>query len=437
MFVAQAAADPGAVAVTDGRTTWTFAELDSRTDQLARVLAGHGAGPERIVALALPRSADHIAAILAVMKAGAAYLPLDPDLPESRLTGMLDDARPVLILATDETAATLPPTNFPVLRLDAPADGLPQAEPVAPGPDHPAYVIYTSGSTGRPKGVVVTQRGIANLFHSHRRDLHEVARQRTGLRRLRVGHAWSFSFDASWQPQLWLLDGHALHIADDETRRDPELLAAFIRDRGIDFIEVTPSLLAQMADSGLIGDEGDCPLSVVGFGGEAVPESLWTRLAALSDTEAFNLYGPTEATVDALVGRVRDSATPVVGRPVHESRAYVLDTALRPVPPGVTGELYLSGPGLARGYLGRPELTAERFVADPYATEPGARMYRTGDMARWTEDGQLEFAAAPTTRSRSAATASNSPRSRPRWTPTRASRRPWSCPVNTVPAYGS
>ncbi|MER7644101.1 non-ribosomal peptide synthase/polyketide synthase [Streptomyces sp. NPDC126522] len=392
LFVAQAAADPGAVAVTDGRTTWTFAELDARTDQLARVLAGHGAGPERIVALALPRTADHIAAILAVMKAGAAYLPLDPDLPESRLTGMLDDARPVLILATEETAATLPPTTIPVLRLDAPADGLPEAEPVAPGPDHPAYVIYTSGSTGRPKGVVVAQRGIANLFHSHRHDLHEVARQRTGLRRLRVGHAWSFSFDASWQPQLWLLDGHALHIADDETRRDPELLAAFIRDRGIDFIEVTPSLLAQMADSGLIGDEGDCPLSVVGFGGEAVPESLWTRLAALSDTEAFNLYGPTEATVDALVGRVRDSATPVVGRPVHESRAYVLDTALRPVPPGVTGELYLSGPGLARGYLGRPELTAERFVADPYATQPGARMYRTGDMARWTEDGQLEFA---------------------------------------------
>ncbi|MET7482825.1 non-ribosomal peptide synthase/polyketide synthase [Streptomyces sp. NPDC005538] len=392
LFAAQAAASPDAVAVTDGRTTWTFAELDARAEQLARTLTGHGAGPERIVALALPRTAGHIAAILAVMKAGAAYLPLDPDLPGSRLTGMLEDARPVLILATGETAAALPSTDVPVLRVDTPTDGLPQAEPVAPDPDHPAYVIYTSGSTGRPKGVVVTQRGIANLFHSHRHDLHQVARERTGLRRLRVGHAWSFSFDASWQPQLWLLDGHALHIADDETRRDPELLADFIRGRGIDFIEVTPSLLAQMADSGLIGAEGDCPLSVVGFGGEAVPESLWTRLAALSDTEAFNLYGPTEATVDALVGRVRDSATPVVGRPVHESRAYVLDTALRPVPPGVTGELYLSGPGLARGYLDRPALTAERFVADPYATRPGARMYRTGDLARWTEDGLLEFA---------------------------------------------
>ncbi|MFG3027365.1 non-ribosomal peptide synthase/polyketide synthase [Streptomyces sp. NPDC048253] len=391
LFAAQAAAAPDEVAVTDGSMTWTFAELDARTDRLARILAGHGAGPERIVALALPRTADHIAAILAVMKAGAAYLPLDPDLPGSRLTGMLDDARPVLVLATEETARALPATGIPVLLLDPPADGLPEADPIPPAPDHPAYVIYTSGSTGRPKGVVVTQRGIANLFHSHRHDLHEVARRRTGRRHLRVGHAWSFSFDASWQPQLWLLDGHALHIADDETRRDPELLTAFVRDRGIDFIEVTPSLLAQMADSGLIGPEGDCPLSVVGFGGEAVPPALWARLAALPDTEAVNLYGPTEATVDALVGRVRDSASPVVGRPVHHSRAYVLDTALRPVPPGVTGELYLSGPGLARGYLGRPDLTAERFVADPFGP-PGERMYRTGDLARWTEDGLLEFA---------------------------------------------
>ncbi|MFJ9351606.1 non-ribosomal peptide synthase/polyketide synthase [Streptomyces sp. NPDC101237] len=391
LFAAQAAATPDAVAVTDGRTTWTFAELDARSTELARILAGHGAGPERLVALALPRTAGHIAAVLAVMKAGAAYLPLDPDLPAARLTAMLADARPALLLATSRTVEELPGTETPVLLLDAPAAGLPQAEPIPPGPDHPAYVIYTSGSTGRPKGVVVTQRGIANLFHSHRHDLHDPAKERTGRRHLRVGHAWSFSFDASWQPQLWLLDGHALHIADDETRRDPELLATFVRDHGIDFIEVTPSLLARMADSGLIGPDGDCPLALAGFGGEAVSEALWKRLAALSDTDAVNLYGPTEATVDALVGRVRDSARPVVGRPVHHSRAYVLDTALRPVPPGVTGELYLSGPGLARGYLGRPALTAERFVADLFGM-PGERMYRTGDLARWTEDGLLEFA---------------------------------------------
>ncbi|MFE0627637.1 non-ribosomal peptide synthase/polyketide synthase [Streptomyces sp. NPDC058864] len=389
LFAAQAAASPDAVAVTDASVTWTFAELATRTGRLARVLAGAGAGPEGFVALALPRTADHITAILAVMTAGAGYLPIDPDLPADRLLDMLADARPRLILTTRELAASLPDTDVPVLHLDA-LDGLPEAAPQAPAPDHPAYVIYTSGSTGRPKGVVVTQRSLVNLFHSHRHDLHDRAKELTGRRHLRVGHAWSFSFDASWQPQLWLLDGHALHIVDDETRRDAELLAALIRDEGLDFIEVTPSLLAQMADAGLIRD-GHCPLAVVGVGGEAVPDALWSRLAALESTEAFNLYGPTEATVDALVGRVADSGRPVVGRPVHNTRAYVLDASLRLVPPGVTGELYLSGAGLARGYLGRPDLTAERFVADPFGP-PGARMYRTGDLARWTEEGQLEYA---------------------------------------------
>ncbi|MFF7209724.1 non-ribosomal peptide synthase/polyketide synthase [Streptomyces sp. NPDC008238] len=389
LFAAQAAASPDAVAVTDGSVTWTFAELAARTGRLARVLAGAGAGPEGIVALALPRTADHITAILAVMTAGAAYLPLDPDLPADRVLGMLADARPRLILTTDALAASLPGTDVPVLSLDA-LDGLPEAAPQAPAADHPAYVIYTSGSTGRPKGVVVTQRSLANLFHSHRHDLHDRAKELTGRRHLRVGHAWSFSFDASWQPQLWLLDGHALHIVDDETRRDAELLAERIRAEGLDFIEVTPSLLTQMADAGLI-QGGHCPLAVVGVGGEAVPDALWSRLAALESTEAFNLYGPTEATVDALVGRVADSDRPVVGRAVHNARAYVLDASLRLLPPGVTGELYLSGAGLARGYLGRPDLTAERFVADPYGP-PGARMYRTGDLARWTEEGQLEYA---------------------------------------------
>ncbi|WP_254667478.1 AMP-binding protein, partial [Streptomyces sp. SolWspMP-sol7th] len=338
------------MAVTDGRTSLTFAELDRRTEELARVLAAHGAAPERTVALALPRTTAHLVAILAVMRAGAAYLPLDTELPESRLTAQLTDARPVLVLTTAGT--TLPETGTPVLRIDTPLAALPQTEPTPPEPDHPAYVIFTSGSTGRPKGVVITQRNITSLFHSHRHDLHETARRRTGRRHLRVAHAWSFAFDASWQPQLWLLDGHAVHIADEETRRDPELLAAFVRTHAIDFIEVTPSLLARMADSGLVGPEGDCPLALVGFGGEAVPPALWSRLAALPHTEAVNLYGPTESTVDALVGRVADSpGEPVVGRPVHGSRAYVLDTALRPVPPGVTGELYLAGPGLARGYL--------------------------------------------------------------------------------------
>ncbi|MFF7334046.1 non-ribosomal peptide synthase/polyketide synthase [Streptomyces sp. NPDC008150] len=395
LFAARVAEAPDAVAVVSGGTTWTFAELDDRSDRLATLLAERGAGPEGIVALALPRTADHLAAILAVLKTGAAYLPVDADLPAERVLAMFDDAAPRLVLTTGALAARLPDGGVPRLVLDARgtvtalATASGKGAFTGPDPDHPAYVIHTSGSTGRPKGVVVCHRGVVNLFHSHRRTLHDLAKDTTGRRRLRVGHAWSFSFDASWQPQLWLLDGHALHVLDDETRRDPELTAAAIRDQELDFIEVTPSFLAQMADTGLLRD-GHCPLAVVGVGGEAVPDALWAELAGLRATTAFNLYGPTEATVDALVARIEESDRPLVGRPVANTRAYVLDAALRPVLPGVAGELYLAGAGLARGYLGRPELTAERFVPDPFGA-PGARMYRTGDLARWTDDGRLDY----------------------------------------------
>ncbi|MFI9453762.1 non-ribosomal peptide synthase/polyketide synthase [Amycolatopsis sp. NPDC052450] len=396
LFEAQVRRSPDATAVVSGEVFLTFTELNERANRLARALVAHGVGPEDFVALALPRSADVLLAILAVHKAGAAYLPLDPDYPVERLAAMLADARPKVVLTEPELLESLPRTEIETLALcalvteDRQAHDLTDRDRVRPlSPEHPAYVIYTSGSTGTPKGVVVPHRGVVNLFHSHRATLHRPAVEATGKPHLRVGHAWSFSFDASWQPQLWLLDGHAVHIVDEETRRDPELLAAMISRDGFDFIEVTPSFFAQMAEAGLL--DGDrCPLAVVGVGGEAVPESLWRRLATLDGTETFNLYGPTESTVDALVARIGDSEKPLVGRPVANTRAYVLDAALRPVPPGVTGELYLAGSGLARGYLGRAALTSERFVADPFGPA-GARMYRTGDLARWTADGRLDF----------------------------------------------
>ncbi|GAB3742807.1 hypothetical protein GCM10027598_75190 [Amycolatopsis oliviviridis] len=396
LFEDQVRRSPDATAVVSGEITWSFTELNERANRLARALVAHGLGAEDFVALALPRSADVLLAILAVHKAGAAYLPLDPDHPADRLAAMLSDARPKAILTEPELLESLPRTEIETLALcalvteDRQAHDLTDRDRVRPlGPEHPAYVIYTSGSTGTPKGVVVPHRGVVNLFHSHRATLHRPAVEATGKPHLRVGHAWSFSFDASWQPQLWLLDGHAVHVVDEETRRDPERLAAMIERDGFDFIEVTPSFFAQMAEAGLL--DGDrCPLAVIGVGGEAVPESLWRRLATLDGTEAFNLYGPTESTVDALVARIGDSEKPLVGRPVANTRAYVLDAALRPVPPGVTGELYLAGSGLARGYLGRAALTSERFVADPFGPA-GARMYRTGDLARWTADGRLDF----------------------------------------------
>ncbi|MFD9134802.1 amino acid adenylation domain-containing protein [Streptomyces bottropensis] len=385
-------------AASDG-VELTFAELNAAANRLARLLVEAGAGPERFVALALPRTAHFLTAVLAVHKAGAGYLPLDPDAPVERTAGVLADAGPVLTLTTRALAATLPPGTAPLL-LDDPGtrDRLAAQDPAdltdpdrdAPlAPGHPAYVIYTSGSTGRPKGVVITHETLGTLFHSHRETLHAPAIEAAGRRHLRVGHAWSFFFDASWQPQLWLLDGHCVHVLSEEVRRDPELVTEAVLRHRFDFLEVTPSFLTQMADSGLLRG-GDCPLAVVGVGGEAVPVALWKRLAELPGTEAFNLYGPTESTVDALVGRVRDSERPLVGRPVAGTRAYVLDDRLQPLPPGVPGELYLAGGGLARGYLGGPALTAERFVADPFGPA-GSRLYRTGDLARWTADGRIDY----------------------------------------------
>ena len=381
-------------AVVTDDTTWTFAELEARANRLAHELVAAGAGPERVVALAMPRTADALAAILAVHKAGAAYLPVDPEDPAEHVSGVLADSGALLVVTTAKPAAALPATPVPLLVVDDPetaariADRSPERPAATAGPENPAYVIYTSGSTGRPKGVVVAHRGLVNLFHSHREQLYRTAAGLRGVRRpLQVGHAWSLSFDASWQPQLWLLDGHTLHLADDDQRRDPAELTRLVRERGIDFLEVTPSFLQQMLDAGL----ADHAPAVLGFGGEAVSAALWARLRELPGTRAFNLYGPTEATVDALVGDVADGPQPVVGRAVANARAHVLDQALQPVPPGVTGELYLAGAGLARGYLDRPGLTAGRFVADPFGG-PGERLYRTGDLARWTATGQLQFA---------------------------------------------
>ena len=239
LFAVQAARTPDRVALSDDAESLTFAELDRRSARLARLLAAHGAGPERIVAIALPRAASTFVAMLATLRAGAAYLPVDPGYPPAHVTAMLADAAPALLLTTSGLAGDLPrEAGVRTVLLDRADLGAFAAGPVtdadrtAPlSPDHPAYVIYTSGSTGRPKGVVVTHRSVVNLFHSHRETLFRPTVRRTGRDALRVGHAWSFAFDASWQPQLWLFDGHAVHVVDDETRRDPERLAAVVGAR--------------------------------------------------------------------------------------------------------------------------------------------------------------------------------------------------------------
>ncbi|MGI5163169.1 non-ribosomal peptide synthase/polyketide synthase [Spirillospora sp. CA-253888] len=385
VFAAQVERSPDAVAVVSGASRLTFAELDARADAVAARLAAMGAGPESVVALAMPRSADAVAAILGVLKAGAAYLPLDLEYPAERLRLMLEDARPACVLTTGTAAPLVPEAGVPVLRIEECGEPAgPVRVPVAA--EHPAYVIFTSGSTGRPKGVVVTHGGLANLCHDHLGTLIEPAAAALG-RPARALLTASLAFDSSWEQLLWLFVGHELHIADGFDRRDAAAVVDYCVRERVDVLDVTPSYGRALLDAGLL--RGEHRPALVLLGGEAVPQSLWDELRDQDEVSVVPLYGPTEYSVDALRADIA-AAVPMVGGPIGNTRARVLDQWLCPVPVGVAGELYLAGAGLARGYLNRPGLTAERFVADPFGA-PGERMYRTGDRVRWRSEGGMEF----------------------------------------------
>ncbi|MGH3930518.1 MAG: amino acid adenylation domain-containing protein, partial [Pseudonocardiaceae bacterium] len=401
LFETQARATPQAVAVVFADATLTYTQLNKRANQLAHALIGRGMGPEQIIALALPRSPELIVAILAILKTGAAYLPLDPDYPPARISFMLHDAQPTLLLTDTQIASGLPDADLTArLMIDEPATaemltGYADTDPTDTDrttpltPQHPAYVIYTSGSTGQPKGVVVCHQSVVNLFYGHREGVLAPLVARVGGRRLRVAQTTSFSFDASWGQLLWMFAGHELHVIDEVMRTDPDGLIAYVARCHIDSVDATPSYVQLLVSRGLLDDDQWRPVAVV-IGAEPVSEQLWDQLRSVDGIEGFNFYGPTECTVDTLMARIGHSPRPVIGRPMTNIQVYVLDTSLQPVPPGVTGELYIGGAGMARGYLRQPGLTAGRFVADPYGP-PGTRMYRTGDLVRWNRDGNQEF----------------------------------------------
>ncbi|HEU5448133.1 MAG TPA: amino acid adenylation domain-containing protein, partial [Acidimicrobiia bacterium] len=381
LFAAQVAASPDAPALRWSTGSLTFARLDAAVEALARRLVLAGAGPGRVVALAVPR-AEMVPALLAVARTGAAYMPLDPDQLSGRLGVMLDDAAPVAVVSTLPVLTAWPLlAGRPVVLIDAPAVDVAPVPFRTPLPGDPACVIYTSGSTGVPKGVVVTQGGLANLFRSHQRDLMVPAVKAAGERRLRVAHAASFAFDSSWEPLIWLLDGHELVVVDEY--RDPAAALEVLRSACVDVLDVTPTYLSELEALGFLDDTATLP-GVLLVGGEPTPPELWSRLAALEHTIVRDLYGPTEATVDAY-GWAPDGPAPIAN-----ATTYVLDDWLQPVPPGVPGELYVGGAGVALGYLNRAGLTAERFVADPFGP-PGSRLYRTGDRARWRSNGVLHL----------------------------------------------
>ncbi|MFE6668267.1 amino acid adenylation domain-containing protein [Streptomyces sp. NPDC057697] len=383
-FAAQAARTPDAPALdTDGETL-SYAGLDAASDRLAGRLVHAGVAPGHTVALLLPRSASVVVAQLAVLKAGACWLPLDPGHPAERLARLVSAAAPALVL-TDrpDSAAALLPEGTAVLDI-AGASGSTPFEGVPAHPHSAACVIYTSGSTGEPKGVVVPQRAIAELAADGR--FAGGAHQRVLLHN-------PYTFDAStyevWVP---LLSGGTVVVSPAEAVT-PDLLGRMVAERGVTALMLTPELLRTVAE---IAPAAFAGLREVWSGGDVLaPDTVRRIREHCPDAVVVNGYGPTETTVFAAAHtageRAGHSGAVPVGRPLDNTRAHVLDELLRPVPAGATGELYLAGTGLAQGYLGRPVSTAERFVAEPYGP-PGSRMYRTGDLARWTPDGVLEFA---------------------------------------------
>ncbi|MEV0122260.1 amino acid adenylation domain-containing protein [Streptomyces sp. NPDC050703] len=397
LFEAHARRAPAETALVCGGTELTRGELNARANRLAHLLLARGAAPETYVAVLLPRTADYVVALLAVLKTGAACVPLDPAHPAERIRAMVADARPRYVITTSAEAPRLARAT-PRVVLDEEATVLgpgcrPEADPGGPHrpswAGHPAYVSFTSGTSGRPKGVVVEHRQLTNLFFDHERDLIAPGVASAG-RRLRAALTASFSFDTAWVGLLFLAAGQELHLVEEPVRFDPAALVAGVRERRIDFLDLTPSFLRRLLAAGLVEGEDHRPRMVM-VGGEAIDAALWQRLRTCPSTVFHNYYGPTECTVDAVYRRIEETAErPVIGRPGHNVRAYVLDRALRPVPATVPGELYLGGAQVARGYLGRTDLTAERFVADPFGPA-GSRMYRTGDLVRLTHEGDLEY----------------------------------------------
>ncbi|WP_192458745.1 amino acid adenylation domain-containing protein [Musicola keenii] len=392
---------PDAPALMDARESLSYLALTRRSMQLARVLIARGIGAGDVVAIGIPRSVDAVVAIFAVLASGAAYMPLDLDYPRERLALMCDDAQPALLLTHQSVQARMPLLPQ-TLCLDDPSVrercALAAAGPVLDDErrevlcgEHLAYMIYTSGSTGRPKGVMSTHRGLLNLLVSHTHFLFGPAidrfLQRHG-RRLRAGHTASFSFDSSWEPLFCMLMGSELYLFDEELRRDAWALVQHLNQVSVDMMDITPSFFSQMIDSGLL-EPGNHQPAFIMIGGEAATPRLWQLMRQHPQIEIHNYYGPSEYTIDTLGASVQAAEQPVIGGPVANTHVWLLDNRLQPVPAGVPGELYIAGPGIARGYLHRPDLTATRFVACPFI--PGEVMYRTGDLMRWRNDGQLAF----------------------------------------------
>ena len=380
----QARLRPDAVAVVSSGESLTYAELNARSNRLARHLRAIGVGPEVLVGLCAGRSARTVVGLLAILKAGGAYVPLDPAYPAERIAFMLEDARVSVLLTEERLRDQLPGGEARIICLDSESQTRDQESAAnldgGASAGNLAYVIYTSGSTGRPKGVQITHRVLANLLQSMRSLLS--INERDALLAVTT-----LSFDiAALEIFLPLIVGARVELIDRDVAADGARLADRLNDPGITFLQATPATWRLLLESGWQGQ----PTLKMLCGGEALPRALADRLLD-KGAALWNVYGPTETTIWSSAWRVEAGETPIsIGRPIANTQFYVLDKRLRTVPVGVIGELYIGGSGLARGYRHRAALTAERFSPDPFGTTPGGRLYRSGDLARWRANGTLE-----------------------------------------------
>jgi amino acid adenylation domain-containing protein len=383
LFEAQVEQQPEAVAVTFEAQHLSYRELNRRANKVAHYLQRLGVGPERLVGICMERSIEMVVALLGVLKAGGAYLPLDPSYPTQRLAFMLADAQVQILLAQQPLLERVAPEAAQTICLDADWEAIAQENEQNPSsrvrPENLAYCIYTSGSTGRPKGALLTHRGLCNLAVAQRRAFSIDSRSR-------ILQFASFSFDASvWETFMALANGATLCLTRAAVIASSDELHRLLEQEQITVVTLPPSVLAVLSEEALPA------LKSVIAAGESCARELVKRWAI--GRNFYNAYGPTETTVCAAMELCSESLAshPPIGRPLTNTRLYVLDRALQPVPVGVAGELHIGGLSLARGYLNRPELTAEKFIPDPFATEPGQRLYKTGDLVRYLADGKIEF----------------------------------------------
>ncbi|MBX8474274.1 amino acid adenylation domain-containing protein [Pseudomonas cichorii] len=394
LFEQQVERTPNASAVSDHNgQSLSYEALNRRANQLAHQLIRQGVKPDSRVAVALRRSNDLVVALLAILKAGGAYVPVDPDLPDNRRDYMLDDSNPVAMLTCEALLDNVARADIPVLLVDDDIDRsvFPQSNPspelLGLEATHLAYVLYTSGSTGKPKGVMNEHRGVVNRLlwarDEYRVDANDRVLQKT-----------PFGFDVSvWEFFLPLLTGAHLHMARPGGHQDPAYLAQVMREQNITLLHFVPSMLEVFLEHG--DNQGFNALSRVLCSGEALPRSLQKRFEEqLAPVELHNLYGPTEAAIDVTSWQCLPSdegdSVPI-GRPIANIQIYILDPHGQPTPVGVAGEINIGGVGVARGYLNLPELSAERFVRDPFSSDPDARLYKTGDLGRWLDNGAVEY----------------------------------------------